>query len=99
MKIADLFSVAGLATVVTGGASGIGRACAEAMADNGARVTLLDADKDALAETLTAMRARGADMRGAAVDVTDRAALRRAFDEAAQHYGKLDVVFANAGIS
>jgi NAD(P)-dependent dehydrogenase (short-subunit alcohol dehydrogenase family) len=99
MKIADLFSVAGLATVVTGGASGIGRACAEAMADNGARVTLLDASKDALAETLKAIQARGGDVRGSVVDVTDRAALNRAFDEAAAHHGQLDVVFANAGIS
>lgn len=99
MKVEDLFSVSGLATVVTGGASGIGRACAEAMADNGARVTLLDADKDALAEARAAMQSRGGEVRGAVVDVTDRAALRRAFDEAAQHYGRLDVVFANAGMS
>ena len=38
-------------------------------------------------------------MRGAVADVTDRAALHRAFDEAVAHYGSLDVVFANAGIS
>lgn len=99
MKIADLFAVSGLATVVTGGASGIGRACAEAMADNGARVTLLDANRDTLAETLAALQSRGGDVRGAVVDVTDRAALNRAFDEATEHFGKLDVVFANAGIS
>jgi NAD(P)-dependent dehydrogenase (short-subunit alcohol dehydrogenase family) len=98
LKTADLFSVAGLTTVITGGASGIGRACAEAMADNGGRVTLLDANKDALAEAVAALKASG-DVRGAVVDVTDRKALSSAFDEAASHYGKLDVVFANAGIS
>jgi NAD(P)-dependent dehydrogenase (short-subunit alcohol dehydrogenase family) len=58
----------------------------------------LDASTDALAEAVTALKPRG-DVRGAVVDVTDRAALHRAFDEAAGHYGKLDVVFANAGIS
>jgi NAD(P)-dependent dehydrogenase (short-subunit alcohol dehydrogenase family) len=98
MKTADLFSVSGLATVITGGASGIGRACAEAMIDNGARVTLIDASKDALAEAVTSLKTRG-DVRGAVVDVTDRKALIGAFDETASHYGKLDVVFANAGIS
>jgi len=98
MKVADLFSVVGLATIVTGGASGIGRACADVMAGNGACVTLLDANKDALTDTLAALQSRG-DVRGAVVDVTDRASLNRAFDEAAAHYGKLDVVFANAGVS
>jgi NAD(P)-dependent dehydrogenase (short-subunit alcohol dehydrogenase family) len=98
MKSADLFSVSGLAVVITGGASGIGRACAEAMTDNGARVTLFDASKDKLAQAVAALKTRG-EVRGAVVDVTDRKALIGAFDEAASHYGKLDVVFANAGIS
>ena len=44
MKIGDLFSVEGLAAVVTGGASGIGYAIAGALAENGARVTIFDID-------------------------------------------------------
>lgn len=44
MKTAELFDVRGLVTVVTGAASGIGLAYAEVMADNGARVTLMDRD-------------------------------------------------------
>ena len=48
MKIADLFDVRGQATLVTGGASGIGRAMAEVMIDNGARVAILDRDEAAL---------------------------------------------------
>lgn len=99
MKIAQLFDVSGLATVVTGAASGIGLACAEAMSDNGARVMLLDANGAALEAALEKLKARGGNVRGAAVDVTDRAALHRAIDEAAAHYRRLDVVFANAGIS
>jgi NAD(P)-dependent dehydrogenase (short-subunit alcohol dehydrogenase family) len=99
MKVAELFDVSGLATIVTGGASGIGLACAEAMSDNGARVTLLDANADAMTAAVAGLKARGGDVRGAVVDVTDRAALHSAFDEAEAHYGRLDVVFANAGIS
>lgn len=93
MKAAALFDVSGLVTVVTGGASGIGLACAEAMADNGARVVLFDLDQTRLdAET----KRLGA--RGVRVDVTDRDALHRAFDETARAMGRIDVVFANAGI-
>jgi NAD(P)-dependent dehydrogenase (short-subunit alcohol dehydrogenase family) len=93
MKSSALFDVAGLVTIVTGGASGIGLAYAEAMADNGANVTIFDLDRARLdAET----KRLGA--RGRLVDVTDGAALDRAFDETAREHGRLDVVFANAGI-
>jgi NAD(P)-dependent dehydrogenase (short-subunit alcohol dehydrogenase family) len=98
MKIAQLFNVSGLATAVTGAASGIGFAYAEAMADNGARVTLLDRDAARLEAAVNRLHDRGADVRGHVVDATDRAALRAGIDEAASHYGRLDVVFANVGI-
>jgi NAD(P)-dependent dehydrogenase (short-subunit alcohol dehydrogenase family) len=98
MKTKDLFDVKGLATIVTGGASGIGLACAEAMADNGARVTVMDIDPTRLASVVARLRDAGGEIRGTIVDVTDRAGLYRAFDETAAHYGRLDVVFANAGI-
>ena len=48
MKTAELFDVRGLVTIVTGAASGIGLAYAEVMADNGARVTLMDRDESSL---------------------------------------------------
>jgi len=99
MKIDELFRVQGLATIVTGGASGIGFACAQAMSDNGARVTLTDANADALREAAAKLKARGGGVRSAVLDVTDRAAVRRVFEETAKHYGRLDVVFANAGVS
>jgi NAD(P)-dependent dehydrogenase (short-subunit alcohol dehydrogenase family) len=99
MKVAQLFEVSGLATVITGAASGIGFACAEAMSDNGAQVTLMDVNEKTLADAVAALEARGGKVRGQVLDVTDRPALRRAFDEASKHYGRLDVVFANAGIS
>jgi NAD(P)-dependent dehydrogenase (short-subunit alcohol dehydrogenase family) len=98
MKAAQLFDVRGLATIVTGAASGIGLSYAEVMADNGARVTLLDKDAQSLAVEVRRLAERGGDVRGRVVDVTDRPALRAAVDEAAKHYGKLDVVFANVGI-
>ena len=99
MKAAQLFDVAGLATVVTGGASGIGNAYAEVMADNGARVTILDIDAKGAEQEVARLRARGGEARAEIADVTDRKAMRAAFDATAAHYGgRLDVVYANAGI-
>jgi NAD(P)-dependent dehydrogenase (short-subunit alcohol dehydrogenase family) len=98
MKASELFDVAGLATIVTGAASGIGYAYADAMADNGARVVLLDIDRAGLDEAVTKLKAKGGDVRGAVADVTDRGALRTAVDRAAGELGRLDVLFANAGI-
>jgi NAD(P)-dependent dehydrogenase (short-subunit alcohol dehydrogenase family) len=97
MKAAELFDVAGLAAVVTGGSGGIGRAYAEAMLDNGAKVRLLDRDGKALDGVVAGLKAKGA-VDGRVVDVTDRARLAAAIDEAARAFGRLDVVFANAGI-
>lgn len=98
MRISELFDVSCLATIVTGGASGIGYAYAEAMADNGARVAILDIDRATLDAAVAELRARNGDALGIHVDVTDRPALRAAFDEVVREFGRLDVVFANAGI-
>jgi NAD(P)-dependent dehydrogenase (short-subunit alcohol dehydrogenase family) len=98
MKIEDLFKVEGYGVIVTGGASGIGLGFSEALAENGARVTMLDVNAQRIAEQTERLTAAGLDVRGEVVDVTDHKALDHAFDRAAQEYGKLDVVFANAGI-
>jgi NAD(P)-dependent dehydrogenase (short-subunit alcohol dehydrogenase family) len=98
MKTNELFDVKGLATIVTGAASGLGLAYAEAMADNGARVALLDINRAGLDAAVASLKARGGDVRGIVADVTDRPGLRAAIDEAANGFGKLDVLFANAGI-
>lgn len=94
----DMFSVRGLATVVTGAASGIGLAYAEVMAEHGAKVTLMDLNAAGLDAAAAAMRARGCEVRTEVVNVTDRAAMYAAFDRSAAAYGGIDVVFANAGI-
>ena len=97
MKSQDLFDVAGLSVAITGGAKGLGRAFAEAMVDNGARVTLFDRDRETLNRTVSELSARG-DVDGSAVDVTDRAAIASAVNQMVEKRGRLDVVFANAGI-
>jgi 2-keto-3-deoxy-L-fuconate dehydrogenase len=77
----------GLKALVTGGASGIGRAVAELLQARGASVAVLDRAGDAPAGALFV-----------AADVTDDAAVRTAVDEAAARLGGLDIVVNNAGI-
>jgi NAD(P)-dependent dehydrogenase (short-subunit alcohol dehydrogenase family) len=98
MKINDLFNVRDYGVIVTGGASGIGLGFAEALAANGARVTLLDLHASRIKDEVARLRSLGFDVQGRVLDVTDHPALDRAFDEIVAGYGRLDVVFANAGI-
>lgn len=98
MNVSSRFDVSGYGVIVTGGASGLGLAYGEVLAAHGARVTLIDLDAEALDTHTERLAGEGLDMRGAVADVTDHAALDRAIDEAAEHYGRLDVAFANAGI-
>jgi NAD(P)-dependent dehydrogenase (short-subunit alcohol dehydrogenase family) len=93
-----LFSVAGQGAIVTGAGSGLGLAIAEALAENGARVTLLDIDGARIASQTERLKAQGFIVRGEVVDVADHALLERAFDAALAAHGRLDIVFANAGI-
>jgi NAD(P)-dependent dehydrogenase (short-subunit alcohol dehydrogenase family) len=92
------FDVAGYGVAVTGGASGLGLAYGEALAAGGARVTLIDLDADSVQAQAERLQGEGLDVRSAVADVTDHPALDRVIDEAADTYGRLDVVFANAGI-
>jgi NAD(P)-dependent dehydrogenase (short-subunit alcohol dehydrogenase family) len=98
MKADRMFDVAGYGAIVTGGASGIGLSFVEVLAEHGARVAIFDLDRDGVGREVERLRAAGRDVRGVVVDVTDRKALDQAFDDTVREYGRLDVVFANAGI-
>ncbi|KUN65279.1 SDR family NAD(P)-dependent oxidoreductase [Streptomyces griseorubiginosus] len=78
----------GLRAVVTGGASGIGRAVAERLAERGANVAVLDLDPSGVHGPLTGIRA----------DVSDDAGVRAAVAAAAERLGGLDILVNNAGI-
>ncbi len=88
------FSLAGRTALITGGASGIGFAIAEAFVANGARVALVDRDAgvDASAKRL------GPDHIALSVDVTETGAPARVVDEVLQRFGSLDILVNNAGI-
>ena len=94
----EMFDVRGKSVIVTGGASGIGRAYSEVMADHGARVCIFDVNAKDLEVVVTEMVSSGGDVWGQALDVADRARMAAAFDAVANRHGRIDVVFANAGI-
>jgi NAD(P)-dependent dehydrogenase (short-subunit alcohol dehydrogenase family) len=98
VNVSSRFDVGGFGVIVTGGASGLGLAYGEVLAAHGARVTLIDVNADGVAAEASRLRDEGLDVRGVTADVTDHARLDEAIDEAVQHYGRLDVAFANAGI-
>jgi NAD(P)-dependent dehydrogenase (short-subunit alcohol dehydrogenase family) len=96
LRIDELFDVRGLSVVVTGAAGGIGFGIADALADNGASVLLLDKDADRLQAALKTLQDRGD---AAEAEALDAAALQTVVDAFAERAGRLDVVFANAGVS
>ena len=98
MSLQEMFDVTGKSVIVTGGASGIGRAYAEVMAENGARVCVFDIDREKLDDMVEAQCAAGHDVWGQLVDVTDRTRMAEAFECVADRHGRIDIVFANAGI-
>src|SRR5262245_29309929 len=85
--------------VITGGASGIGFATAEALAREGTKLVLADIEAKALDAAAAKLRASGADAVGVPTDVTDRAQVEALADAAWKHYGRADIVFNNEGIA
>lgn len=84
--------------IVTGGASGIGRALAERLGALGAAVTVADM-QGALAEEVAAgIRAKGGKAEAAVLDITDVAATEALYGSVAARAGRLDYAFNNAGI-
>lgn len=98
MSLQEMFHVAGKSAIVTGGASGLGRAYVEVLAEHGARVCIFDLNRGRLDKTVAEIRADGGDVWGQPIDVTDRAAMAEGFDRVAAEHGAVDIVFANAGI-
>ncbi|MDR8729355.1 SDR family oxidoreductase [Burkholderia pseudomultivorans] len=82
---------------VTGAGSGIGRAAAVALAGAGFTVALIGRTEASLRETQEAIRAAGGNAHVFPADVTDEASVDRAFAQIAQQFGRLDVLFNNAG--
>lgn len=88
----------GRTAIVTGGAKGIGHACAERLLESGAAVSIWDLDAAALDQAVTALSAKG-EVQGLVCDAGDWDAVERATGETMARFGKIDAMIANAGIA
>lgn len=91
--------IAGTGAVVSGGASGCGRAAVLALVERGAQVVVADVDDDGGRQTVELAAATGGRAVFRRCDVTKTADLAAVFEEAVAHFGRLDIAFNNAGIS
>lgn len=85
--------------VITGAATGIGRALAERLAAEGASLCLADINKGALDVVTHALRAKGSDVTAHAVDVADRRQVEALCRKTVEHFGRADVLINNAGVA
>lgn len=89
----------GRAAFVTGGAQGIGLACAQALAEAGARVTIGDLTSEALTAAAAQLGDLGHIVHTAVLDVANRDAVQAAADAMAARDGRVDILVNNAGIA
>ncbi len=86
-------------SIVTGGARGIGLACAKALADAGSQIAICDLDRDASVAAAASVRADfGVTARGYALDVRDATAVQGVVDAIARDFGSIDHLVNNAGV-
>jgi 3-hydroxybutyrate dehydrogenase len=91
-------SLEGKVAIITGAASGIGKAIAELYAKNGARVAIADINQQAADKTAAAINAAGGKAIGIAMDVTNEDAVNAGTDKVVAQFGALDILISNAGV-
>lgn len=92
-------SVCGLTVLVTGAASGMGRATARVFGDEGANVAVTDISADGIAAVSDAIMSCGGSAHAWTLDVADPDRIRTVVNDVAAHFGSLDIIVNNAGIS
>lgn len=85
-------------TIITGAASGIGLGIAKVFLENEAKVVLADLNQDKLNEETDKLKAQGYDCIAIQVDVTDETAVKSMIEQTVSYYGRLDILFNNAGL-
>ncbi len=91
-------SLNGKVALITGAASGIGKAIAELYAKNGAAVAIADINQDAADKAAAEINAAGGKAIGVAMDVTSEDAVNAGTDKVVEAFGALDILISNAGV-
>ncbi|MEE8419313.1 MAG: SDR family NAD(P)-dependent oxidoreductase [Dehalococcoidales bacterium] len=94
-----IFDLTGRTALVTGGSRGIGRAYAEAVAAFGANVSIAARDQGKIDETLGILAKYKVETLGISADMTKEEDIKRMVDETMDKFGRIDVLFNNAGIA
>ncbi len=92
-------SVKGSVAIVTGAASGMGRATAKVFARDGARVAAMDVNREGLDETVREIEKEGGEVRAYLLDVSDHKAIGETIAAVAKQFGGIDIIVNNAGIA
>jgi sorbose reductase len=99
MYESTIFDLTGKKALVTGGASGIGKACAIGMARAGADVAIVDINEETARQTVKTIQSLGRVAIFVPCDVSDVSQVDAAVDEVANSLGRLDIGFNNAGLA
>ncbi len=94
----DSKNLSGQVALITGGATGIGRAMAKALGKAGAKVWIASRDQAVIDRAAEELRSIGLTVRGARLDVTNRAAIQALVDGIIAQDGKIDILFNGAGV-
>lgn len=97
-KVSERFDIAGKVAIVTGGASGIGRAIALALAESGANVVIADRALDGAEEMAREIESAGGKAIATKTDVTDSKEVEQMVQRTIEKFGKIDILINNAGI-
>ena len=95
----EIFNLTDRVVLVTGGSRGIGRAYAEAVAAFGAKVAIAARDQSKIDETLEILKRYNVETLGISADMTSEEDIKRMVDETVNKFGRIDVLFNNAGIA
>ncbi|MCO6056896.1 SDR family oxidoreductase [Pseudomonas sp. MOB-449] len=98
-KAADRFSLEGRVALVTGAGTGLGAHFARVLAGSGARVACVGRRLDKLEVVAAGIREQGGEALACVMDVTDSSSIRQAFERIEGHFGRVDVLVNNAGLS
>lgn len=88
----------GRVAFITGASRGIGKAILERLAEEGAKVSFIDVNEEALAQTTSELKEKGYEVLSKVASVTDREQVETAIQETVNHYGSLDILVNNAGV-
>lgn len=98
-SVQSRFSLQGRVALVTGAGSGLGAHFAAVLSDAGAKVVCVARRLDRVEAIAAGIREKGGEAVACVMDVTDCASIKLAYDVAERHFGKIDVLINNAGLS